>query len=248
MVANSAGLLPWLYNYEFEKKKFGTQPTALDRIKLIERREVILGRINLFRSQVASVAAELDCEGERAEQLGDYLNKINQKQTKNLTVASIVMGAIGGVASALLQGNDSKATAVVGGFGSAFLGLASLSSSQKITFNHPRNLLCDIWFAPEHSADFPVMVWNMLNHKVFSNERQFTVANNLRKRWEEFDGLKPGKKKVDKRLALLLGKGGEYKANELKLRANMINQLQATVKLIDQDIQGLLSEIAEEKK
>jgi len=247
MVANSAGLLIPINDYEKEKNKLKNDPGAVQRIKVIEKKEVIINRISLFRSQVASVAAELDCEGERADQLSAYLDKIDRTQTKNLTVASIVSGAIGGVVSALLSGNDSKAAAITGGFSSAVLGLISLSSTRKINLSHPRNLLRDVWFSPKHSKDYPVMVWNMLTHPMFSNSQQFSVAYYMRKRWEDFEGLKPAKKKMDKKIKLLLSDGGAYTAGELKLRANMINQLQATVKLIDQDIQGLLSEIADEK-
>ena len=247
LVANSAGLLISIADYEREKSRLNNKENALQRIGILEQREIIINRINLFRSQVASVAAELDCEGERADQLSVYLDKIDHKRTKNLTVASILSGAIGAVAAAALQGDQSRTAAIAGGIGSAVLGLISLSSNKKVSYNHPRNLLADIWLIPKRSKYYPGMVWNMLSHAQFSNSGEFSVAFNTRKGWQNYWGLKASDKGADKKIKLLMGQGGEYTADELKLRANMLNQLQAAVKLIDQDIQGLLSEIANEK-
>ncbi len=243
MVANSAGLLTSISEYEREKEKLRSDSGALQRIKIIEKKEIIVNRISLFRSQVASVAAELDCEGERADQLSAYLDKIDHVRTRNLTVASIVTGAIAAVAAALLEDDQSKTVAVVGGITSAALGLISLSSNKKIEFKHPRNLLRDVWFIPTRSKYYPTMVWNMLSHANFSNSGEFSVAYYTRKTWQGYWDLKSSNKKTDKKIKLLMGEGGLYTADELKLRANMINQLQAAVKLIDEDIQGLLSEI-----
>ncbi len=247
MVANSADLLIQLCDYEHEKMRLQDDPSALQRVKVLEKKERIVNRISLFRAQVAGVAAELDCEGERADQLSTYLSKMESNQTKNLTVASIVSGAVGGVAAALLSGNQSKDAAIAGGIGSAVLGLISLSSNKKITFKHPRNLLRDVWFIPLRSKNYPPMVWNMLSRTMFSNSGEFSVAYYARKSWQSYWELKPSDKKSAKKVKLLMSEGGSYSANELKLRANMINQLQAAVKLIDEDVQGLLSEISSEK-
>jgi len=242
MVANSAALLNLLYEQEREKLKLKSDASALQHIVVLEKKEAILHRINLFRSEVASVAAELDCEGERADRLGVYLDNVDRIRTRNLTVASIVTGAIGGIASALLDGNASKTAAISGGGASAILGLISLSSQKKIFLKHPRNLLRDVWNVPLHSKDYPAMVWNMLSQATFSNGHDFSVIYYTRKQWEDIEGLKSNQKEIK----LLMSDGGYYTANQLKLRANMINQLQAVVKLIDQDIQGLLSEIVRE--
>jgi hypothetical protein len=244
MVANSAGLLDPIREFEREKLKLQVDPSPLQRIKILEKKEIIINRISLFRSQVASAAAELDCEGERADQLSAYLDKIGRNEVRNLTVASIVSGAVGGIASALLNGDQSKTAAITGGTASAVLGLISLSSNKKINFRHPRNLLRDIWFIPQRSITYPTMVWNMLSHITFSNSGEFSVAYYTRKSWQQYWGLKPSDKRADKKIKLLMGEGGLYTADELKLRADMINQLQAAVKLIDQDIQGLLSEVS----
>jgi hypothetical protein len=175
------------------------------------------------------------------------MDNLDRTQTRNLTVASIISGALGGISSALLQGDQSKAAAVVGGVGSAVLGLISLSSNKKIEFKHPRNLLADIWTIPKHSKSYPTMVWNMLSHIMFSNSGEFSVAYYTRKGWQSYWRLQPSDKRAQKKIKLLMGDGGQYTASELKLRANMINQLQAAVKLIDEDIQGLLAELDNDK-
>jgi len=247
MVANAAGLLTLLTEYEQEKIKAQNSTDALQRLVVLEHKEKIINRISLFRTQVASVAAELDCEGERADQLSVYVEKIDLVRTRNLTVASVVTGAVAGVAAALLQGDDANVVAITGGVASAVFGLFSLSSSKKVEFKHPRNLLHDLWFLPQHSRYYPATVWNMLSHSIFSNSKESSVAYNLRRSWQNYSALEPTDKKSDEKIKLLMGDGGLYSADDLKLRANMINQLQASVKLIDQDIQGLLSEVLQEK-
>lgn len=243
LVANSAGLLPLLSEHERAKQRFAGDASQVNRVDVLALREKILNRISFFRAQVAAVAAELDCEGERADQSGSFLDRLDRQSITNYTVASIVTAAAAGVVAASIDNNDAKGVAIVGGIGSAALSLLSLSSNHKIYFKHPRNLLKDIWLLPAHSSDFPSMVWNMLSRNVFSNSGEFSVAQNMKKGWQGYWQLNPSKRKADKKIKLLMGDGGLYTADDLKLRANMINMLQASVKLIDQDIQGLLSEV-----
>ena len=87
----------------------------------------------------------------------------------------------------------------------------------------------------------------MLSHAKFSNSGEFSVAYYMRKSWQGYWDLKSSDKKANKKIKLLMSEGGLYSSDELRLRANMINQLQAGVKLIDEDIQGLLSEIENSK-
>jgi hypothetical protein len=63
------------------------------------------------------------------------------------------------------------------------------------------------------------------------------LAQSIRSRWLhfEFDG-KPDQKQTD----LLFGNGGFYHADDLHMRAAMLNQLQSTIRSINQDLVGVV--------
>lgn len=176
MVANAVGLLPLLQNYQLQRGKIGQDSSLTQRFLVSEQKARIQDRIALFHTQVASLAAELDCEALRVNRLIVYQDRLEHVQVRNLTVSSILTGAAGGIAAALLPENESKATAVTAGLGSALLGLLSLRSVRRIPLAHPHNLLRDIWYLPVHSDQYPVMVWNMLSQPVFSSSGRYSVA------------------------------------------------------------------------
>ncbi|GAB3781741.1 hypothetical protein GCM10028818_36170 [Spirosoma horti] len=244
MVAHAAGLLPFLQSYQLQCGKLSKDSSLAQRFLVSEQKARIQERIALFRIQVASVAAELDCEALRVNRLIVYQDRLEQVRVRNLTVSSILTGAAGGIAAGLLPENESKATAITAGLGSSLLGLLSLRSVRRIPLEHPRNLLRDIWYIPAHSDQYPVMVWNMLSQPVFSSSGRYSVTYLLKSQWIDIEGLSPKQKKNERTIQLLLSNGGEYKVDELKLRVDLINQVQAAIKLIDQDIQGLLSQLS----
>jgi len=204
-----------------------------------------MNRIIVCRTEIASISAELDCEGERANQIATYMSNKENSRVNKLTVASITVGALGGVVALLIQSkNTSDAIAIGGGLGSATLGLLSLTSSRKTQYLHPRNLLTDIWLEPQISAEYPSAIWYILTHKEFSNKQTFSLCHNIRERWIKYEELTTkNKKQNDKETELLFGAGGIYTSDQLQTRADMINQLQALIRLMDQDVQFLLYEV-----
>ncbi len=87
----------------------------------------------------------------------------------------------------------------------------------------------------------------MLTDPAFSNQGQTSIAHNTRKRWQrdsQFENLDSEQGLL--LTALLFGSGGLYSANQLKLRASMLNEMQSSVRLLNQEIQGLLLVLLEE--
>jgi hypothetical protein len=85
----------------------------------------------------------------------------------------------------------------------------------------------------------------MLTNKAFSNRGENSVAHNTRLRWQRYGELvAPASKEGQRQQALLFGSGGQYSADELTVRADMLNELQASVRLMNQDLQGLLLSLA----
>jgi hypothetical protein len=236
MVANAAGVLKTL-------KALDEQP--LHSTEWWQLHQQIVSRLFLVSTEIESMAAELDCEGERADQVADFITQNENQRVKKLTVLSIVSGALAGIGNAALKSHGAAvATAVVGGALSAGLGLSALLSGQKIVFTHPRNLLTDFWTAPASSKIFPPPIWYMLSEKYFSNEQIAPIVTNMKRRWVAYEGLKPHEKKSDETIKLLFGEGGKYDADDLRSRARMLNQVQAAVKLMNQDLQGLVEDIS----
>lgn len=199
----------------------------------------IAGRIEIARTELASVAAELDCEGERANLAAGYLDNLNNGRNRRLTVASVVTGAFTSMATTIISGKGGQiATSVSGGLLSAGLALATINpKGRQIAFFHERNLLRPIWEDAPVNTDYPLFVWNMLHEKQFSNSGTITLAQSIRNRWLQFEfNGKPDKKDT----TLLFGNGGLYHAEVLHIRAAMLNQLQSTIRSMNQDLASLV--------
>ena len=206
---------------------------------ILLKKQQIFNRLLLASIEVASLAAEFDCESERSKQLADYLDHLNDTRVEKYTIFSVITGAVTSIAT--LGNSNSKAQIVVGITGSivsaVFGGLAVVSSKQKIIFKHPRNLLADIWLESKTSAYYPPFIWFILKGKEFSNSKDYSIIHNIKERWIE-EGM------VDtlntKQEELYFGTGGKYHADELHTRTNLINQLKAEVRSVNQNLQTLM--------
>lgn len=235
VMANAVGVLPLLRSLEAIR-----QDTSADgRLRRTEIRSGIQHRIVMASVEIDGIAAELDCEGERADQLARFLDDHNNKRNTKLTVASIVAGAITTIATAAIKKNGPQnAVAISGGLLSAGLGAMTINAARKkVSLHHSRNMLADVWNKPDSSAVYPPFIWYVLNEKYFSNSGKLSLVQSIKQRWLEFD---LGKKVNKAQEQLYFGDGGIYKADDLHTRAAMLNELQSTVRSINQDLQGLM--------
>ena len=202
-------------------------------------KQLIADRVRTARVELEAVIAELDCEGERANLAAVYLDNFNNQRNRRYTVASVVTGALTTVAGVLILGRSGQiAVGVGGGLLSAGLALATINpKGRKIAFYHERNLLRSIWSDTASNHEYPRFVWHMLHEKQLSNSGTVTLAQSIRDRWMQFvfNG-DPDKKQV----ALLFGNGGSYHADDLHRRAAMLDQLQSTIRSINQDLIGIV--------
>jgi len=246
LTANAAGILPLLKELlTLEETASWPQPRrqqpAAD-LAVLRQRQRIAAQLALVSASVASVAAELDCEGERADQVAGYLNEQDNRRTQRFNVLSISIGAASGIGTTVIDNKPAQyAFGIGGGLLAAGLGLLTLGGEHTAEFTHPRNLLADVWAEKPASDLFPPSVWYMLTEPAFSNSGQTALAHNTRQRWEHYGQLAhPESKKGQQLAALLFGPGGQYSADELTVRANMLNELQSAVRLLNQELQGLL--------
>ncbi|AUD07386.1 hypothetical protein CWM47_19380 [Spirosoma pollinicola] len=234
LLANAMGILPLLR--ELISLEGSNQLNS--RVDILTKYQQILNRIILTSTQISGLAAELDCESERAERIATYLDQRDAQRIRRLTILSVVLGAATTVATALIHADGTAKVVGIGGgvLGAGFGGLAATSSTHSVPFHHDRNLLADIWYQPKQSSVYPPMIWYFLNEKVFSNLGEHTISHNTRQRWQDYviNGTSADQQ------ALYFGKGGNYEADDLHNRANMLNQLQSSVRSINQDLQSLV--------
>jgi len=233
LMANALGIAPIVA--QLVRLSADTSAAAsLQRTRLGNR---VQNRLLLAASEIDGIAAELDCEGERSEQLAHYLDNLNTRRNNRLTAASIIIGAAITVATAATSNSDAQnAIGISGGLVTAGLGAMMLNPpGKKIEMNFSRrNILHDIWYTPPASAIYTPFVWYMLNEKQFSNSHQVSLAQNIRLRWTNFEF---GGKLNPLREKLFFDAGGTYTAEDLHTRAALLNQLQSTLRSVHQDMQ-----------
>ena len=239
LIANAAGtllLLQDLIHLEENKK-------AEELIYILIKKQQIFNRLLLASTEVASLAAELDCESERSKQLANYLDQKNDTRIQRLTIASVITGAATAIATSVIK--SSKPQIIVGISGSivsaVFGGLAAFSSRQSIEFKHRRNLLADIWYEHTTSTFYPPFIWFILQGKEFTNTGEHSSIHNIKERWIE-EGMVEIKNKTQEEL--YFGTGGKYQADDLHARTNMINQLKAEVRSVNQNLQSLMLKLS----
>ncbi len=241
LTANAAGILPLLQALLALEAAARQHPGPAAEVAVLHQRQRIAAQLALVSTTVASVAAELDCEGERADQVAGYLAGQDDRRTQRLNVLSIGMGAASGIGTTVIENKPAQyAFGIGGGLLAAGLGLLTLHVSHTAEFTHPRNLLADVWAEKPTSDLFPPSVWYMLTEPAFSNSGQTALAHNTRQRWQHYGQLAhPASRQGKELAALLFGAGGRYSAAQLTVRANMLNELQAAVRLLNQELQGL---------
>lgn len=229
LVSKAIGIETYLAEYLQIKK---------DTLKRLVLKQKITDRLMLTTIEINALASELDCNGERINKLADYIDNINNKQTKNLTVASVTLGALTTMATVLIRNNNaSNIVGVSGGLLSAGLGALTISpKGKKIDLKLQRNLLRNIWYNDNSDEAYPNSIWAIINEKQFSNSGENDLQESIKNRWTQynFDG------KIDpKAQKLFFDDGGIYTADDLHSRANMLNELQATIRSLEQDLKSL---------
>ncbi|HSZ24926.1 MAG TPA: hypothetical protein VK766_04375 [Cytophagaceae bacterium] len=249
-VANATGVLMELKDLCQHEQLMLDNYSSRSQTIYTAKRQHIMNRLMLVSTEVASISAELDCEGERASQIADFLTEKENRKVKSFTVMSITVGAVTGIITTLLQTRNGSLTGqeiigIGGGIMSAGLGLSTLFSNRSIVYHHPRNLLTDIWNDGEKTSVYPPAVWYMLKEDPFSGTGKNSVCQHIRERWQQYGMLgDTTSKDFGQVQALFFGEGGRYSQDQLRIRASMLNQVQAEVRLMTQDLHILMLELS----
>jgi hypothetical protein len=242
--SSAIGVLPELAAIVTAKER------GLSSEQMLMARQVLTERIMLTMLDVASVTGEIDCENERSAQLRDQLRKAEEQRLRSLTVAGLVLGAAtaivsGGIALYSPDAASANVVNVIGGTAQAGTGFATLSHAPKGALRHDRNLLADLWNGRPASDMFPTSVWRFLN-EVEDHQSGTLLRQRLIEQWKAGERLGPsGSDEEARRAALIFGQGGEYTIEDLQARDAILDQLEATVKLLYQDLALLLRELSD---
>lgn len=248
--AHAHGLINLLSEFISLKGDYNKFPTLEKKVNLIEIIQKINERINIASLEISSVASEIDCEEERTDQVATYLKGKENKIESRLTIAAIVVGAVGTIIDGILltSNNNSHLADEVGigvGLTEATLGLLILKNKKTIEFYHPRNALQDIWKAPVTSSIFPPSVWYYLTYQS-PDKSSKSIRQQLMDTWQGYGQIvntNPRKKAALDNL--YFGEGGKYTSEQLKNRAEMYDQIESQIKLMKQNLTVLTLEFEE---
>ena len=207
-------------------------------------RQDLSDRLLLALFEANSIAAELECEKERAEDLASQLEEIRNDIQQGRTVMAVLADSISGVFAGtfLLLGSEilSGLIDLSGSVAALGFGVAALGGDQAYEFKHGRNLMADIWHGHEAGRQFPQAVWRYLNGPARPNgkrSRRDTIIGNWRARLG-----KPGSAHEQRMAELFFSKSGTYRINELRYRSEMLGILKTHVNLMTQDLTLLFIE------
>lgn len=232
-LASHIGLLPLL-------SQFSHSTTSLEKLEVKQK---ITDKILLFQTEIDATASELDCNGERFDQLARLVDSRNSKKNTQLTVASIALGAAITLSTALINNDDiNKGINISGGIAGAGLGFLLLNpKGKKVELKIHRSLLKNVWTESNSDTAFPPSLWRVMNDKSFSNDGNLSLIQTLKKRWILF-AFEDDIDANDERL--YFGKGGYFSSDDIHLMSNMNNELQSSVRTVQQDLRSLISSIS----
>ena len=217
-----------------------------DSLEMLVRRQRLTDQVLLTFFEVASATAELLCERDRTDQVADRIDEIDNTRIKKLTIASIVLGGLanivsGGVALAAGASVAGDAANVGGGALATWFGVSALFIHSEVDFRHDRNLLQEIWQDPPEPRMFSPIVWRFLHR---SHPEAESPRDQLLNAWRQGGRLgEQGSDEERKRRDLIFGEGGRYAVTDLRARASMLETLEASIRLIYEELEVLLREI-----
>ncbi|MFD1770550.1 hypothetical protein [Sphingobacterium suaedae] len=243
-MANAIGILPDLVRYIHLKKKLDS--TNLEqRVSVLELRQRIDNKINVASLEVSAIASEMDCEEERTSQIANYLKGNENDLESKLTVAAIVVGASGAIATGGVIKNEtaSNSVGIATGITEATLGLLMLFNNRKIDFYHKRNALREVWEGKSVSSNFPTSVWYYLNYADPATGEK-SIRHTIIDKWKNFGQIAENDDgSGDGDTHIYFGDGGKYSTEELVNRADMYDQLESHITLMKQDLKALSLEL-----
>ncbi len=245
--AKAIDILPLLKQIEVVEES--PNPDSSAPLTLLSLRQEALGRILLALIAVSSTVAQVSCEIERTYEVADRLKNAETARVKQQTLWAVIIGAgaaiaTGGFSLAATGTVAEDIATVVGGAVAGALGISALYQESEHRFEHPDNILREIWEHPSHPNYIAPSVWEFLNHPMKEEAGSRSFREELVNGWRQEGRLgAEGSKEEQQRIALLFGDGGLYRSSDLIVRGQMLDMLRATVGLMNQELELLIREL-----
>ncbi len=238
-IAETINVLPLLNELMDLRDAGSSLEMVLRRLQLLERTQLAILEVN-------SATAEIVCERDRADQLADRIDEVDGGRVKQLTIASIVLGGIagivtGGIGLAAGAAVGADAASLGGGVLASWFGVSALFVQSEVELRHERNMLRELWEDPPEPQIFSPILWRYLHRSPHANKDppRIQVINGWRQkgRLGERDSHEE-----ERRRLLFFSTGGRYSAADLRARASMLETLEASLRLIHEDLEILIPE------
>jgi len=243
-IAAAVGLLPLLRkSVALERERAAKKEGA--ELELTRVRQQILARTILATLEATSLAAVVRCEQARADELADSLAEKQAKNAQFATVVSVIIESVTIIATGALilasEGVAEGVAALVGGSLAATIVGFSLVQAAQHDFQHPTNLLKEIWENPQQAQYFPGPVWRFLGEPTEDGKslREQLVAS-----WKQLSRIEgQSDEQQRQRFSLLFGTGGTYTIEDLRARGAMLEMLAAAIDLMHEELEVLVREM-----
>jgi len=242
-IADVTGLLPLLN----QMARLELQPAASSDIERVRRK--LVTRLQLATLEVSGLVAEIECEVQRADQVQDHLKDIQLTRITSQTILAVIFGGLanivsGGFGLATRAGDVGNIASVTGGALEVLFGASANFTKVRQEFSHPRNHLAVVWEGSPQSELISQRAWRFLTEPSTRDLEGHSLRDVMLKTWREGERLgEPGSVREKERKALLFGSGGVYDSDQLHVREAMLQQLESSIQLMDQELETLLREV-----
>ena len=195
-----------------------------DSMACLGARSRVVSGILLAQLEVSTVASLIEREEERARQRADTMTRRLTGRVRKMTVGLILIGAAGVILSVALS---SDTIAITTAAVETALGVTTLLQSAKEQFDHASNPLREIWLEDRSAAIFPPGLRYYMERPASDGVR--TIRQELIEGWMQSYEIGQPTPEGQRLKSLLLGEGGIYTPDDLRVRASMLSQLHGTL-------------------
>ncbi len=234
--AQAAGLEPLLVAMIREETRVGAELTPA----LVGLRDDLTMRLVAMESLVASAVFEVHCTKAQIDEVLEELDRREQNRQSTLAVASVILGALSGIAAGTLSlaAPDSPSSTIVGIGGatlSAGVGaLALYRPDVAVRLDHQHNLLAPIWRADDPDHLYSTFLFRMLTLPDGSADGS-PRATMVRAWVKEIERANLPSPEIAERV--LYGEGGRYSRALVQVRQQNFAKLEDSLRSIDRDLE-----------
>ena len=238
--ARAAGLEPLLVDLLRARAELPVgAPAAPHAVQL--QQELTL-RLIAFDSQVSSLAFEVSCTRQRISTLLSTLDRREGARQFTLAAASLIVGAVTGIASGVWGLKSSQTTnaaylGIAGGVATTALGAAALVVPPRwVRLQHEHNLLRPMVLGADPDHLYPSFVFRMMTAQYpgESSTTQAALLADFNASIESVSGWK--RERIEE---TVFGDGGDYDRSLLELREDLMRTLESAVQGVARQLELL---------